>query len=313
MKLIKPKFWSKKGNLISTLLFPFSLLVLLFIFFKKKTAKKIKFNIPIICLGNIYIGGTGKTPTSIFLSNELINLGRNPAILRKFYKSHIDEHELIKEKVNNLVLCKNRIDGIIDAEKANYDSIIMDDGFQDYQIEKDISIVCFNQKQLLGNELVLPSGPLRESLISLKNANIILINGDKDYDFEKKILKINKKLEIFYSNYKPKNINQFKNKKLLAIAGIANPDNFFDLLKKNNLNVKKELIFPDHYKFAKNEILDIVKKAENNGYQIVMSEKDYFKIKDFKIDKIAYLTVSLELNEKDKFIKTITKMYDKKN
>ena len=100
MKLIKPKFWSKKGNLISTLLFPFSLLVLLFIFFKKKTAKKIKFNIPIICLGNIYIGGTGKTPTSIFLSNELINLGRNPAILRKFYKSHIDEHELIKEKVN---------------------------------------------------------------------------------------------------------------------------------------------------------------------------------------------------------------------
>jgi tetraacyldisaccharide 4'-kinase len=313
MKLIKPKFWSKRGNLISTLLFPFSLLVLLFIFFKKKTAKKIKFNIPIICLGNIYIGGTGKTPTSIFLSNELINLGRNPAILRKFYKSHIDEHELIKDKVNNLVLCKNRIDGIIDAEKANYDSIIMDDGFQDYQIEKDISIVCFNQKQLLGNELVLPSGPLRESLISLKDANIILINGDKDYDFEKKILKINKKLEIFYSKYKPKNINQFKNKKLLAIAGIANPDNFFDLLKKNNLNVKKELIFPDHYKFTKNEILDIVKKAENNGYQIVMSEKDYFKIKDFKIDKIAYLTVSLELNEKDKFIKTITKMYDKKN
>lgn len=313
MKLIKPKFWSKKGNLISTLLFPFSLLVLLFIFFKKKTAKKIKFNIPIICLGNIYIGGTGKTPTSIFLSNELINLGRNPAILRKFYKSHIDEHELIKEKVNNLVLCKNRIDGIIDAEKANYDSIIMDDGFQDYQIEKDISILCFNQKQLLGNELVLPSGPLRESLISLKNANIILINGDKDYDFEKKILKINKKLEIFYSNYKPKNINQFKNKKLLAIAGIANPDNFFDLLKKNNLNVKKELIFPDHYKFTKNEISDIVKEAENNGYQIIMSEKDYFKIKDFKIDKIAYLTVSLELNEKDKFIKTITKMYDKKN
>ena len=76
---------------------PLSFISLLFIFLKKKLSKKVKFKIPIICIGNIYIGGTGKTPTSIFLANELNKLGRKSVILRKFYKSHKDEHDLIKK------------------------------------------------------------------------------------------------------------------------------------------------------------------------------------------------------------------------
>ena len=79
---------------------------------------------------------------------------------------------------------------------------------------------------------MLPSGPLRESLNSLKEAHIVLINGKKNFEFEKKILKINPKLNIFYSKYIPNNINEFINKKLLAIAGIGNPGNFFELLEK---------------------------------------------------------------------------------
>jgi tetraacyldisaccharide 4'-kinase len=313
MRINKPKFWSQKINLFVFFLYPFTLLVLLIIFFKKKLSKKIHFNIPIICVGNIYIGGTGKTPASIFLANELLSLGKKPVIIRKYYKSHIDEHKLIKNNFKNLILCKNRIDGIELAKREKYDSIILDDGFQDYKIKKNFNIVCFHENQLIGNGLVLPSGPLRESLGSLNEADIILINGKKNTSFEKKISYKNKNLQFFYSRYLATNIDQFRNKKLLAIAGIGNPDNFFKILNENNLIIEKKLIFPDHYKFTKSEFIDIANEAKDRKYQIIMTEKDYFKIKDFNIDNIKYLKISLKIDQKEKFIKLLSRIYDKKN
>jgi tetraacyldisaccharide 4'-kinase len=189
MKLNKPNFWDLKNSIFSILLLPFSLIVLISILLKKKLTKTIRFNIPIICVGNIYIGGTGKTPSSIFLAKELSALGKNPVILRKYYKSHSDEHRLIKKKFQNLILCQNREGGIREAEKSNFDTVILDDGLQDYKIKKNLNIVCFNQNQLLGNGFVIPAGPLRESLNALKNTHIILINGKKDPEFEKKNFK----------------------------------------------------------------------------------------------------------------------------
>ena len=313
MMLIKPKFWSKKFNFISTILIPFSLLFFLIIYFRKKFTKVRSFKIPIVCIGNIYIGGTGKTPSSIFLAKELKKLGRKPVILRKYYKNHLDEYDLIKTNFNNLILNQNRIEGLRKAEKSNFDIAILDDGLQDYRIKKDLSIVCFNQNQLIGNGLLLPSGPLRETLTTLKNAHIILINGIKDKSFEDKILDINKKLEIFYSSYEPTNIKQFKNKKLFAIAGIGNPENFFKLIKENNLSIKKKLIFPDHYIFQKNQIQRIVDEAKRKKYQIVMTEKDYFKIKDYKIDNIKYLKISLRIHNQNKLLNRLKELYAKNN
>ena len=120
---------------------------------------------------------------------------------------------------------------------------ILDDGFQDYNIRKDLNIICFHQTQKVGNGLVLPSRPLRENLNALKNAQIVVINGDVDENFEKKILNINKNLSIFYTKYVPINIERFKNKKLFAIAGIGNPENFFQILSNNNLEVSKKNSF----------------------------------------------------------------------
>ncbi|MDA7829108.1 tetraacyldisaccharide 4'-kinase, partial [bacterium] len=262
---------------------------------------------------NIYLGGTGKTPTSILIAAELKKINKNPVILRKYYKEHIDEHELIRKKVKNLILCKNRIDGIKEAKELNFDGLILDDGFQDYKIKKSVNILCFNQKQLIGNGLVLPFGPLRESLSSLKNADIILINGKKDARFEKKIFEINRNLQIFYSYYKAENIDQFKNKKLLAIAGIGNPNNFFQLVEENGLEIEKKLIFPDHYEFSDIEITNLIKEAESNNHQIIMTEKDYFKMRDFNNNRIDYLKVSLNIKEKKEFINSIMKFYDQKN
>ena len=198
MKIDKPKFWDYKYNFLTIILLPISYLVLVFIFLKKKLKKEIKFKIPVICIGNIYIGGTGKTPTSIFLAKELNRQGKKTAIVRKFYKNHKDEHKLIKNSFKDLILAKKRSLGIFEAEK-NYNTVILDDGFQEYKIFKNLNIICFNSNQLAGNEYVLPAGPLRESLANLNRAHIILINGSKNKKFEDKLLSFNKNLSIFYS------------------------------------------------------------------------------------------------------------------
>lgn len=312
MQFKKPKFWEEK-NLIAYLLFPFSLITQLFVYLKKKILKPVVFNLPIICIGNIYIGGTGKTPLAIYLAKKLCKFEKNPAILRKYYKEHSDEHSLIKENFNNLILNADRTKGILKAELDRYDSVILDDGFQDYKIKKNLSILCFNQNQLIGNGFLIPAGPLRENLTSLKNANLILINGLRDSHFEKKLLKINENLEFFYSKYYPVNISNFKNKKLLAIAGIGNPDNFFNLLIENNLDLRKKMVFPDHYKFNENEIKNIYNYAYRNNYQIIMTEKDYHKIKQFKIDDIKYLKVELRISNEEYFLNKVKDIYDKKN
>ena len=154
-----------------------------------------------------------------------------------------------------MILNNNRIQAIEEAEKNDFDVVILDDGFQDYSIKKNFNIICFHSNQSFGNGLVLPSGPLRESLVSLKRAHIVIINGNKNDILEKKILNISNNIKIYYSKYIPSNIEKFKNKKLLAFAGIGNPNNFFELLRENNLDVKKTISFPDHYHFNKLELL----------------------------------------------------------
>ena len=126
--------------------------------------------------------------------------------------------------------------------------------------------------------------------------------------FEEKLFKINKNLNIFYSNYEIENLNEFQNKNLFAVAGIGNPKNFFDLLSRNNLNIKKKLSFPDHYPFNKRQIDEMVNYSKKNNLQIVMTEKDYLRIKNFNISEIKYLKLSLKINEHKKLIDRIIKL-----
>ena len=310
MKFLKPRFWEEKNSFLSLILFPISLFFDLLISLKRKYTKQIEFNLNVICVGNIYIGGTGKTPLSILIGKELVKNGKKTAIVRKFYKNHFDEHKLIEENFKDLILKNDRTNAINFAKSEGFDTVILDDGFQDYKIKKKINIVCFNQSQKVGNGLVIPAGPLRENLSSLKDVHIVVINGEKDKNFEQKILKINNNIDIFYSHYSPVEIDKFKNKRLLAVAGIGNPENFFRLLTRNNLNLEKRFIFPDHYKFSKNEILKIIKYADSKKLNVIMTEKDYFKIKHFNLNKIEFLKVDLVLEQKEKFINRILTLYD---
>ena len=305
MKFLKPKFWDDNNNIFSILLKPISILFYFLTNLKKSLTHAKKFKIPVICVGNIYVGGTGKTPFSIIIAKELKVKKKNPVIIKKYYKDHNDEHQMIKKTVDSLILNKDRTQALEEAEKKNFDVAILDDGFQDYTIEKDLNIVCFNSKQLIGNGSIFPAGPLRESFSSLKRAKIVIINGERNKIFEKKILKISNSIKIFYSKYTPTNIEQFKNKKLYAFAGIGNPDNFFELLSEYNLNVQKKISFPDHYNFNMNELEKMTELASKNNFELITTEKDFYRIKDYNFKKIKYLKLNLIIKEKNKLISEI--------
>ena len=259
MKLKKPLFWSKNNNLYSFILFPFSLLIQLLFFFKNIFLKTKKISIPVICVGNIYIGGTGKTPLSIEIVRILKKFNLAPVLIKKFYKDQIDEINLINSKNIEIIKNSSRYIALKEAEERGFKSIVLDDGFQDHSIYKDLSILCFNEKQLIGNGFTIPAGPLREPLSALRRSKIILINGKKNEDFENKIKSINNEINIFYSKYIAQNSHKFLNENILAFAGIGNPENFFDLLKENNINAEKKISFPDHYNYSKKELDKLLK------------------------------------------------------
>ena len=307
MKLKKPLFWSKNNNLFSFILFPFSLLIQLLFFLKNIFLKTKKISIPVICVGNIYLGGTGKTPLSIEIVRILKKFNLAPVLIKKFYKDQIDEIDLIKSKNIEIIKNSSRYIALKEAEERGFKSVVLDDGFQDHSIYKDLSILCFNEKQLIGNGFTIPAGPLREPLSALRRSKIILINGKKNEDFENKIKSINNEINIFYSKYIAQNSNKFLNENILAFAGIGNPENFFDLLKENNINVEKKISFPDHYNYSKKELDKLLKISKENNLKLLTTEKDFFRIKHFNITDIDYLTIKLKIINEELFEKELKK------
>ena len=307
MNLKKPKFWKLKNpNFIAYLLYPISFIIILINSFQNKTNKK-KFKIKTICIGNIYLGGTGKTSLSIKLNKILNKKNLKSCFIKKFYKNQLDEQKLLK-KNGKLFIAPKRIDAIQQAENENYDIAILDDGLQDNSIKYDVSFVCFNNLNWIGNGMIIPSGPLRENIKSLKKYNQVFINGNLENidQLREEILKINSNLIIHLGKYEIINLNEFKkDEKYLIFSGIGNHETFVSMFKKAQLNVLKEIEFPDHYNYEKKDIDKIISEASDLNCTIVTTEKDRLRINDTYLDKIKVIKSELKIIDEDKFIKPI--------
>ena len=308
MNFFKPKFWDKNQiSFFSILLFPITLLIKVLSSFKHFLTKTYQCSIPIICVGNIYLGGTGKTPLCIEIFSILKNLNMNPVFIRKKYKSFQDEVDLQKQ-IGPIYQNKRRIEAIKKAIQNKANIAILDDGLQDFSINKNLSIVCFNEKQWIGNGLTIPSGPLREDLSALKRANCVIINGDKNAYIENKIFEKNREIKIFYTKYKPQNISEFNNKKIIAFAGIGNPENFFDLLKGNKMDLVEEIKFSDHHKYSERELENLINKTKEDNTILVTTEKDYHRIAENYKKNINFLKIKVEIKNRNQFIDEIKKI-----
>ena len=302
MKLFKPKFWDK-NNIIVFILWPLTLITRLIILIKNyKTSHKT--NIKSICVGNIYLGGTGKTQLVIKL-NEILKKKYKIFIIKKYYKNQIDEQKLLSKKAN-LILPKNRIFSLNKIKNSKKNLAIFDDGLQDKSLSYNLSIVCFSSITGIGNGKLLPAGPLRESLSKLSDYSAVFINGKKNKYLENKIKKYNKNIKIFSGEYFLKNKNNFDLKsKYLVFCGIGTPESFFKLLKENKIKIEKKIVYPDHYNYKFSDIDKIKKIAKENKLKILTTEKDFTKINKFNNFNVKFTNIDLYINNYKSFKKFI--------
>ena len=306
MKFQKPKFWDyKKPNFLSYLLLPFTLPLIInnyLLTLKKDDLSHSK--ITKICVGNIYVGGTGKTPLVIKINHILNQLGYKSAVIKKFYKSHIDEQKILN-KNTKLYCLKDRLKALGEAIKDDNDVVIFDDGLQDRSITYDLKFVCFNNIKWIGNGFLIPAGPLREKVESISKYDVVFLNGNKT---DNTILKLainsyNKNIKIFESHYFPTNTDQFDiTKKYIIFSGIGTPETFKTILLKNEFNIVKEIIFPDHYHYTKIDIDKIRLEAKNLNARIITTEKDFVKINTNNNNDIQFLKIEFKIKNEEELI-----------
>ena len=303
MKLIKPKFWETK-NFISLILYPFSAITFLINSIKKFSIKK-TFEIKTICIGNIFIGGTGKTSLAIEI-NELLRKKFRTVFIKKNYENQMDEINLLKNR-GKIISSSKRENALSAASKKKYQVAILDDGLQQKNINYNLKIACFNSKYALGNEYMLPAGPLRENLNVIKNYDLIFLSGEKkNKKLLSKLKSINKNLQIFEGKYKPLNLKKFNlRKKYLMFCGIGNPHEFEQTLVKYKFNISKKIIFPDHHKFSNVDLKKLKYNASRDNLTLVTTEKDFFRLDKAQRKNIKFLKIKLEIKDKEKLKKIL--------
>ena len=306
MIFLKPKFWDKKKfpSLISLLLLPISLIVVIKNYYENSKLKKNFYDFRTICVGNIYIGGTGKTPLVNNLANHFKKKFKT-FIIKKGYSSHLDEKQLL-ESNHKVIFEKTRELSLLKAEQEKAEIVIFDDGLQEKTINYDLKIVCFNSLKLDGNGLVIPAGPLRERLNSIKNYDIVFINGNinkKSKNFIDKIKNINPNIRIFTAKYVPKNFSKLKKKKFFIFSGIGNPHTFSDTLKNMKIKFYGYKKFPDHFEYKESDLQKLKELAKLKGCELLTTEKDYLRLKKSFRKNINFLKVELVIDQEKKFYK----------
>ena len=315
MKLKKPKFWDyKEPHIYSYLLLPFSIILKLISKINLKSKpKSTNPMIKTICVGNIYIGGTGKTSLAIKIKEILEKQNIRVCFIKKFYSNQIDEQKLLN-KNGQLFTSKKRITALDEAILQGYQVAIFDDGLQDASIKYDLEIVCFNNLNWIGNGLTLPSGPLREDINNLKFYNNLFLNGNEEplNEIKNQIKKINPKIDINQGKYVPLNIENFnKEDSYLVFSGIGNHKTFINMLKNSDFKIIDDLEYPDHYQYSIKDFYEIINKAKKYNAKIITTEKDYLRLDSFDKTEILFIKSALEILDEKKLTQTLIGLNEK--
>ncbi|MEE2694972.1 MAG: tetraacyldisaccharide 4'-kinase [Pseudomonadota bacterium] len=308
--------WKTK-NLISSLLKPFSLIYYLFFLFYKSLRSENICKIPIVCVGNVTVGGSGKTPVVIKLRKVLKRHFTKIFVLTRGYKGkkkgpiivnnkltflEVGDESILHSKHGLTCMAKNKVEGARLCEANDSELIIMDDGLQSIDIKKDIKILVIDGDYCFGNERILPAGPLREpAKKAIKASDLILIIGNKKKIDKYKMIPTNK---VFYAK-KIIKTTHLKGKKLYVFSALGNNENFHNSLNEKGLKISKYKEFPDHHLFKESEIKEIIIEAKEKNFFIVCTFKDHLKLPE-KYKKYIYpVELDLKVEEQKKFISKI--------
>ncbi|KAA0259005.1 tetraacyldisaccharide 4'-kinase [Deferribacter autotrophicus] len=293
----------------------------------------------IISIGNITLGGTGKTPMAIFLANQLTSLGYKVCVLSRGYKGKIgydtnvisdgkeillkpplaaDEPYMIAINCPGCIVItgKERVKSFEYAEKNfDIDFYLLDDGFQHRKMPRDLDIVLLDHKNPISTGLPFPFGYLREFPSALKRADIIVFTKANSFTMPEKVRKYIKGKDIFYSKIKNKEvvfrneqypISFLKGKKVVAFSGIAKNSSFFKQLSKLGVEIVYKKGYMDHHFYREKDMDFLFKlKKRYNADFLITTEKDYVKILDKYRDDIAFLKIEISINDTQKFMDLI--------
>ncbi len=270
---------------------------------------KYKIRVPVVVVGNITLGGTGKTSLVMHLVTEMIRLGLKPGVISRGYGSRAntpgevlltskvidvgDEPLLIKSTLDVPVFVgkdKVIVSNVLLSRYPDVNIIISDDGLQHYKLDRDFEILVMDSNRGFGNGYIFPAGPLREPKSRINSVDAVVING-KSNNPEFFEMRYKSDYLVNSNNGKKSNIKNLAGQNNIAVTAIGNPNNFFEKLSELGLNFKK-LIFNDHYIFDKNDFQDYKK------VNIVMTEKDAVKCKSFAKKNFWYLPIRTKVDKK---------------
>ncbi len=325
-----PFFWYQKNSSRSLkYLYPIlwigRLLYLFFSVQKKKRISPVTLNIPVICVGNVSLGGTGKTPTCLALYDVILEIYKEASchFLTRGYKGSIKGPLRVKEDHNSdavgdeaLLLfqkaptwvSRSRKAGGKKAEEAGATHLIMDDGFQNPDLFKDVSLIVVDGFFGFGNQCVFPMGPLREGLEeALGRAQGLVLIGEDTYGVQVLISRLAPTLPIIKAHFEPslKAQQEFYKTKVIGFAGIGFPDKFYKTLQALNAEVLDFIPFPDHYKYPARVLKDLQFKAQKAGALLVTTEKDYVRLPNFFQKYVSVVPITLIFEDKIKLMKIL--------
>jgi len=297
-----PKYW-QSNSIISKLLEPIGLIYGGLTAMRLKFKKSRKTEVPVICIGNITAGGTGKTPVSVSIAKMLATEMFHPFFVTRGYggklqdiivnnKKHtatdVGDEPLLLSKQAPVVVNANRYLAAKKAVEQGADVIIMDDGFQNPGLYKDISFLVFDGHYGIGNGKIIPAGPLRETLEDgTKRADAVIILGKDKHNLAQRC-----GLPVFFGHTEASQAN-LDNQDVLAFAGIGHPQKFYHTLKQQGFNVVKTIDFPDHHFYTREELDAIIEQAKQLKAQIYTTSKDFVKIPPLYSQDINVLEIAV--------------------
>lgn len=290
---MKTPKWFLTRNLISWLLLPGCLVYWLASrsVFRLRARHPLQSRRPIICVGNILAGGVGKTP----IVRQIAEFLDAPVVMRGYKKSNatnnVGDEALMLARYGLAVHTGDRRSNIILLNKQKSKTpIVMDDGFQNPSVQKNISVIVIDANIGFGNGFLLPAGPMREGVSALQRADAIIVIKSDNMDLDK--LKLPENIPVFYAENKT--VSPYDKKTpLVAFAGIGYPKKFFDKLQ----NVVRAIPYPDHYQYNENDIKKLTDLADKKNARLVTTEKDWVRLDKSQREKIKFAVLETKIQD----------------
>jgi tetraacyldisaccharide 4'-kinase len=302
-----PDFWKRTdaaARLTSAILAPLGWAYGASVAYRARHARPFRSRAKVICVGNLTAGGTGKTPIALEIARLLLARGSRTVFLTRGYggrvrgprfvaasDSHSDvgDESLLLAAVAPVIVGRDRAAGARLADEQGFDVIIMDDGHQNFSLAKDLSLVVIGSG--FGNNRMLPAGPLRESVAQgLKRADAIVVTGEGP-------LPVNASLPLIESHLVPVGEVSWSGKRVIAFAGIANPERFFCLLADLGANTVEVRAFADHHPYSSAEITQLKSRALAENALLLTTEKDFVRLSPKQREGIELLRVRAEFTQ----------------